>query len=71
MVQWVSDLACLCTIAGWILGLVKWVKDSVLPQCSLAWELPYAAGAAEKKEEKKGWINQDHPFKSSQPIGRL
>ena len=51
--------------AGLILGLVQWIKDlallwlwcrpvSTAPIGSLAWKLPYAAGAALKRQKKKG-----------------
>ena len=50
--------------AGLILGLVQWIKDlallwlwcrpaSTAPIGSLAWKLPYAAGAALKRQKKK------------------
>ena len=56
MALWVSDPALLCGGAGSIPRLVPWVKDSALlqPCCwSLAWELPYAMGAAKKKKKRK------------------
>ena len=40
-------------------GLAQWVKDLTLPQATaaliqpLAWERPYAAGAALKRKKKK------------------
>ena len=52
--------------AGFILGLIQWVKDLVLLLlwlwhrpvataliCSLAWELPYAVGEALKNKTNK------------------
>ena len=47
---------CLCSGTGLIPGPAQQVKDLVLPHLwhrSLAWELPYATGAAKKKKKKE------------------
>ena len=47
VVQCINDPAYLCGVASWIPSLAQWVKDLALL------ELPYAAGAAEKRSGKK------------------
>ena len=60
MAQWVTNPTSIQENVGSIPGLTQWVKDLVLqwhrPAAliqSLAWELPYAAGAALKSRKKK------------------
>ena len=48
--QWVNDPAYLCGGVGWIPGLAQWFKDLAQIQ-SLAWELPYLTGVAEKEKK--------------------
>ena len=60
MAQWVTNPTSIQENVGSIPGLTQWVKDLVLqwhrPAAliqSLAWELPYAAGASLKSRKKK------------------
>ena len=60
MAQWVTNPTSIQENVGSIPGLTQWVKDLVLqwhrPAAliqSLAWELPYAAGAALKSRKKR------------------
>ena len=39
MAQWVSDLACLCGIAGSIPDPVQWIKDPALLQMWCRWQM--------------------------------
>ena len=72
MVQWLMNLSRNHEATGLIPGLAQWVKDLTLlrlwcrpeaaaPIRPLAWEPPYAAGAAQemekktKKKKKKNW----------------
>ena len=55
------DPACLCGGTGLIPGLAQWMKGPHCRSCghisSLAWDLPYATGAAEKVRNKQTKIN--------------
>ena len=61
MVQWVKDLAllwvvCRCSLDPALLLLLLWLwlwLAAVAPVQPLAWELPYAVGAALKSKKKK------------------
>ena len=64
MVQGVKNLTAVTQVMGSIPSLVQWVKGSGIGAAvswvtaaaqiqSLAWEIPYAAGAAIKKKERE------------------
>ena len=71
LAQWVRGPVCLCRGAGLIPGSVQcglriWIAAAVVYVValariqSLAWELPYAMGAALKKKKKKKHLTKSN-----------